>query len=129
MTTMPYSSIYPWGVLSSCSTLLTGVRLCKDLYNFGTTHLDETCIDLSSLGKSISKKHFTISHDLKSKCVKSVLITAHSADSIYVNGEVVGMGESKILATNDTIAVSDPKKIYTNLPITNTQPLALIFRR
>lgn len=108
-----------WGRLSCLVKLLENLKLKESSYTFGR---GEECglINLAVLTKknahSISKKHFTISRELGPGHridPLPVYIEDFSQFGTYVNGELIGRGNRRILAPNDRISILQPQyEIY-----------------
>lgn len=108
-----------WGRLSTMVTVLNSISLNESSYTFErgkeTGHIDLTVLT-KKYSALISTKHFTISCELGPAHridPLPVYIEDFSKNGTFVNGELIGLGNRRILAPNDVISiVSSHFKIY-----------------
>lgn len=104
-----------WGVLKTKHTSLTNVYLGKPMLRFGKEQEQGVTIVLpEEYAKLVSRTHFEISRDLSGfqqnqQNHQPVVLTDCSVHGTYVNNELVGTGEKRILMTGDVISILDQR--------------------
>lgn len=109
----------PWGNLINFPKELYTINLYESQYSSGRT-IGDSDIHLGALNEkiasSISAKHFIISRELPRfhrQDPTPVFITDVSTNGTYLNNQLIGKGNRRIIKTNDVISVLKQKiKLY-----------------